>query len=144
MSPLQFAATGSLAMLDAAARHALFDRNTTTDDTVRERTRDVIARVRRESDAALLAFAREFDGATLESLEVPRAAWDAALDSLEPTLRHTLERAAANIRRVHEAFRPVAQEVTTADGAVIGRRPDPLTRVGVYALGDAPPIRARC
>lgn len=135
MSALRFAATGALATLDATARRALFERSTTSDDAVRERTRDVIARVRREGDGALRAFAREFDGATLEQLEVPRAAWDAALAALDPSLRRALERAAANIRRVHEAFRPVAQEVTTADGAVIGRRPDALTRVGVYAPG---------
>lgn len=135
MSALRFAATGAPESLDTSARRALFERSTTSDDVVRERTRDLIARVRSDGDRALLAFAREFDGATLAQLEVPRAAWDAALDALDPSLRRALERAAANIRRVHEAFRPVAQEVTTADGAVIGRRPDALGRVGVYAPG---------
>lgn len=135
MSALRFAAVGPLTALDATARRALFDRNTTTDDAVRERTRAVLARVRTEGDAALLAYAREFDGAALERLEVPRAAWESALAALDPTLRRALERAAANIRRVHEAFRPEAREVTTPDGAVIGRRPDPLARVGVYAPG---------
>lgn len=135
MSALSFAARGPLATLDVAARRALFERNTTTDDAVRERTRDVIARVRRDGDAALLAFARQFDGAALERLEVPREAWERALAALDPALRRALERAAGNIRRVHEAFRPVAQEVTTADGAIIGRRPDPFARVGVYAPG---------
>lgn len=135
MSALRFAATGPLAALDATARRALFDRNTTTDDTIRERTRAVLARVRAEGDTALLAYAREFDGATLQRLEVPRDAWEAALASLDPTLRRALERAAANIRRVHEAFRPEPREVATPDGAIIGRRPDALARVGVYAPG---------
>ncbi|WKW10815.1 histidinol dehydrogenase [Pseudogemmatithrix spongiicola] len=135
MSALRFAAVGPLTSLDATARRALFDRNTTTDDAVRERTRTVLARVRAEGDAALLAYAREFDGATLDRLEVPRDAWEAALTSLDATLRRALERAAANIRRVHEAFRPEPREVATPDGAIIGRRPDPLARVGVYAPG---------
>jgi len=135
VSALRFAATGPLAALDATARRALFDRNTTTDDTIRERTRAVLARVRAEGDTALLAYAREFDGATLQRLEVPRDAWEAALASLDPTLRRALERAAANIRRVHEAFRPEPREVATPDGAIIGRRPDALARVGVYAPG---------
>lgn len=135
MTSLQFAALGSLETLDTDARRALFDRNTSSDATVRERTADVVARVRRDGDAALLAFAREFDGVSLESLEVPRAAWDAALAAMDPELRRALERAAANIRSVHEAFRPEAREVVTADGATIGRRPDPLARVGVYAPG---------
>ena len=50
-------------------------------------------------------------------------------------MRRVMTRAAANIRDVHAAFRPVARETVTADGAVIGRRPDPLSRVGVYAPG---------
>ncbi len=135
MSTLRFAAEGPLTTLDASARAALFDRNTSTDDRVRDRTREVIARVRREGDVALLAYAREFDAATLASLEVPRSEWERALTSLEPSLRRALERAAANIRTVHEAFKPQAREVTTGDGAVIGRRPDALRRVGVYAPG---------
>lgn len=135
MTALQFAAVGALDTLDASARRALFDRNTSSDDQVHARTADILTRVRRDGDAALLAFAREFDGVALESLEVPRAAWDAALSALDPALRRALERAATNIRTVHEAFRPEAREVVTADGVTVGRRPDPLTRVGVYAPG---------
>ncbi len=135
MSALTFAARGSVASLDAAARAALFDRTTSGDVTVRDGTARILTRVRTEGDAALIAFAREFDGVALTAVEVPRAQWDAALASLDPSLRRALERAAENIRTVHEAFRPTAREVTTVDGAVIGRRPDPLARVGVYAPG---------
>jgi histidinol dehydrogenase len=135
MSFLTFAARGSVSSLDASARTALFDRTTSGDVAVRDGTARILTRVRTEGDAALLAFAREFDGVALDAVEVPRAQWDAALAALNPALRRALERAAANIRTVHEAFRPTAREVTTVDGAVIGRRPDPLTRVGVYAPG---------
>jgi histidinol dehydrogenase len=135
MSTITFAAEGALATLDAAARRALFDRSTSGDDAVRERTSRLLEAVRTEGDAALRRFAREFDGAALDTLEVPRADWNAALDSLDSRLRTALERAAANIRAVHAAFKPTACEMTTTDGAVIGRRPDALARVGVYAPG---------
>ena len=79
--------------------------------------------------------AADFDGVALTSLEVPMAECAAALGSLDPALRGAMERAAANVRRVHEAFRPVGQEVESEPGIVIGRRPDPLGRVGVYAPG---------
>jgi histidinol dehydrogenase len=46
-----------------------------------------------------------------------------------------MERAARNIETAHAAFRPIAQEVETEPGIVIGRRPDPLGRVGMYAPG---------
>lgn len=135
MTALTFAARGAVHTLDAAARDALFSRTTSGDLTVRDGTARILARVRAEGDAALRAFARDFDGVALEALEIPRSQWDAALAALDPTLRRALERAAANIRAVHEAFRPTAHQVTTTDGAVIGRRPDPLARVGVYAPG---------
>ena len=135
MTSITMAVRGSVATLDVRARRVLFDRATSADDLVRERTGRIIARVRADGDDALRALALEYDGVALESLEVPRTAWRAALDALDPGVRRSLERAAANIRQVHQAFRPVASEVTTADGVVIGRRPDPLGRVGVYAPG---------
>jgi histidinol dehydrogenase len=46
-----------------------------------------------------------------------------------------MERAAANIERVHHAFVPAVQEVESEPGILVGRRPDPLSRVGVYAPG---------
>jgi len=66
---------------------------------------------------------------------VPRAAWDAALTRLDAPVRAALERAARNIAAVHEAFRPQATVCTPEPGITVGRRPDPLQRVGVYAPG---------
>jgi histidinol dehydrogenase len=126
---------GAIATLDAADRRALFERATSSDDKVRERTASIIARVRRAGDVALRELAAELDGVTLEQLEVPRAAWRRALDDLTPDLRRAMERSAANIRRVHAAFLPTAQEMESEPGVVVGRRPDPLGRVGVYAPG---------
>ena len=132
---ITFAVRGDVAGLGAAERSILFDRSTSEDAALRAHTASIIARVRAEGDAALHAFARDFDGAVLTSLEVPRTLWKAARDGLEPALRRALERASENIRAAHEAFRPAASEFITADGVVIGRRPDPLGRVGVYAPG---------
>jgi histidinol dehydrogenase len=111
------------------------DRSTTLDISIRERSAEIIARVRAEGDLALQAIAAELDGVALNSLEVPREAWNAALDALPPALRIAMERSAANIRRVHEAFLPAAQEIESEPGVIVGRRPDPLGRVGVYAPG---------
>ena len=46
-----------------------------------------------------------------------------------------MERAAANIRTVHAASLPQAVELSPEPGVVVGRRPDALDRVGVYAPG---------
>ena len=127
--------SGSIADLDSRARAALFDRSTSSDAIVRKTVAAIVERVRANGDAALREMAREFDGADLCVLEVPRAACAAALDRTEPALRRALERAARNIASVHQAFLPVASETSPEPGIIIGRRPDPLGRVGIYAPG---------
>ncbi len=126
---------GAIDLLPAAELTQLRDRSTSADTTVRAATADIVASVRSGGDAALVAMARKYDRASLSSLEVPRERWELALDRLKPSLRAALERAAANIERAHRAFLPRAEEVETEPGVIVGRRPDPLGRVGVYAPG---------
>ena len=135
MSSLELAASGGAPARGTAAWRTLFDRSTSADAGIRNRTAAIIAQVRQRGDTALRELALEFDGVALGSLEVPRRRWRTALDSLDPALRRALDRAAANIYAVHEAFRPLEQTFLTADGVAISRRPDPLACVGVYAPG---------
>jgi len=136
---LTLRAFGALSALDADTRRALEDRSSTTDPGVRERTRAIIDDVRTRGDDALRDMARRFDGVSpdvsLERLDVPRETWDAALTALDPSLRASLERAARNIASVHAAFRPTESIVSPEPGITVGRRPDPLERVGIYAPG---------
>jgi histidinol dehydrogenase len=125
---------GAIDSFSPDARRRMFDRSS-GESGVRERTSAVVARVRSEGDTALRALALELDGVTLDSLEVPRREWTRALDGLTPALRRAMERSAMNVERVHRAFLPAAQETESEPGIVVGRRPDPLQRVGVYAPG---------
>lgn len=130
-----FRFAGSVSALSDGERAELFDRTTSSDDAVRARVAEIVGRVRRSGDEALIALAAELDGVRLEALEVPRAALRRALDGLPAGLRRAMERAAANVAAAHRAFLPTASEVETEPGVVVGRRPDPLGRVGVYAPG---------
>ncbi|RKG99300.1 histidinol dehydrogenase [Corallococcus carmarthensis] len=126
---------GALSSLDPDSRRRLLARTGESDALVASRVQALIARVRAEGDRALFDFAREFDRVELAALEVPRERWNAALESLPSEVREALTRAARNITRAHVAQRPQAIEVETEPGVVVGRRPDPLSRVGVYAPG---------
>ena len=79
--------------------------------------------------------AREYDGVSLDSLEVPAGVRRQALASLDRGLRSALDRAARNIATVHSASPPTPLEIETEPGVIVGRRPDPLRRVGIYAPG---------
>jgi histidinol dehydrogenase len=130
-----FAARGAIADLDARGVRVLLDRGFSADLTLRDRVSTILARVWKERDVALRALARELDGVDLDALEVPREMCGRALAALDPALRRVLERAADNIARVHRAIPVTATEVEPEPGIIIGRRPDPLARVGVYAPG---------
>jgi histidinol dehydrogenase len=130
-----FAVRGTVADLDARARTILFQRGFSADSLVRDRVTAILARVRRDGDVALRVLARELDGVDLSGLEVPRETCSRALDALDPALRRAMERAADNITRVHSAMRESTIEVDSEPGIVVGRRPDPLERAGVYAPG---------
>ena len=124
-----------LADLDAATEERLLDRAPTDDPRLAESVSRLIQDVRVRGDAALLEMAERFDGARLERLEVPRAAWEAAADALDPSVRAALGRAAANIRRFHVAQIPVDVSLDVEPGVRITRTWTPLSRVGVYAPG---------
>jgi histidinol dehydrogenase len=102
---------------------------------VRDRAAAIVGRVRAQGDAALVSLAAELDGVALSALEVPRELRVRALSELDASVRCSLERAAANIEAVHRAFLPVATEIEVQPGVVVGRRPDPLESIGVYAPG---------
>ncbi|MHB1297978.1 MAG: histidinol dehydrogenase [Gemmatimonadaceae bacterium] len=135
MSLLNLAVRGSTDRLTAADAAVLFDRATESDAALRRATASIISRVRSGGDHALLEMSLEFDSVALSSLEVPRKEWMRALDGLGRELRGALERAAQSLRAAHEADLPRPSTFTTADGVILGRRPDALRRVGVYAPG---------
>ncbi|WP_171818500.1 histidinol dehydrogenase [Pyxidicoccus fallax] len=127
---------GALSDLSAEDRRRLLDRaGSGVDARVTARVSELISRVRSEGDRALFDLARQFDRVELKSLEVPREKWQAALASLDPAVREALTRAARNIAKAHAAQKPRAVEIETEPGVLVGRRPDPLGRVGVYAPG---------
>jgi histidinol dehydrogenase len=135
MKVLRIRFRGPVSALTAADRALLLDRVPPTDDIVRTTCEAIIDVVRREGDSALISLAREYDQVRLKALEVPRDSWRDALEALDPAVRAAMERAAQNIRAVHAASVPQAVETSPEPGIVVGRRPDPLDRVGVYAPG---------
>lgn len=135
MSTLKLRFHGAVSSLGPDGRRALLDRTTADDDVLRDTVAATIEAVRREGDTVLRSLAREYDGVTLKRLDVPKAEWTKALESLDPAVRSAMERSARNIEAAHRAFLPVLTEVETEPGILIGRRPDPLGRVGVYAPG---------
>lgn len=135
MSMLTLRYRGPVTGLEDDDRRTLFDRTPADDDLVRDTVCAIIDLVKREGDSALRSLAREYDQVKLTALEVPRNAWQEALDGLDAALVAALRRTARNLETVHRAALPAATRVEPEPGIVIERVPHPLARVGVYAPG---------
>jgi len=127
--------TGALSALTSGERASLVRRTNVSDSLVRERAEEIVLRVRSDGDRALREMAVAFDGVNLDALEVPKGVRQRALAEIDPILRSALEHAAWNITLFHSAGPPRAVEIATEPGVIVGRRPDPLRRVGIYSPG---------
>ncbi|WP_314172767.1 histidinol dehydrogenase [Streptomyces winkii] len=100
-----------------------------------EKVRPICEDVRHRGTAALLDYARRFDGVTLERVRVPREALDEALAELDPQVREALEESVRRARIVHRAQRRSDSTVTVVPGGTVTERWVPVERVGLYVPG---------
>lgn len=135
MSTLTLRHTGLLAAARAAVLASRGIAASASDALRREQVASLLARVRAEGDAVLYELAQRFDGVQLDSLEVPRERLAAALERVSGPVRAALESAAEHLRLAHLAQRPSEVCVEVAPGITVGRRPDAIGRVGIYAPG---------
>lgn len=124
-----------LRALTEPQRRALFERGRANDAGIAESVTQLIADVRSRGDAALREQAQRFDGVDNLRIEVPEEEWHTALQQMDAALRAALEQAAGNIAAFHKAQLPTNLEVEVQPGVKLGRRPDALERVAVYAPG---------
>lgn len=109
------------------------------DDGVAARVAAIIARVRREGDAALFDLTTTLDRVKLESLEVEDAEFDEAAARLTEEQRVAIRAAAANIETFHRPQIPAPIAIDTASGVRCERVSRPIESVGLYVpAGNAP------
>jgi histidinol dehydrogenase len=97
----------------------------------------IIARVRREGEAAVADYTSRFDRHDLGETgwAIPAEACAAAFEALEPGLARALEFAAARIRAYHERQRPADTTYTDDAGVRLGARWRPVDAAGLYVPG---------
>jgi histidinol dehydrogenase len=110
----------------------------TEDESIDRAAAGILADVRARGDAALVEYTQRFDrmpGASAQTLEIPKAEWQAALAALPAAQRNALEAAAERVRSYHERQRAETWTYTDADGTMLGQQVTPLDRVGLYVPG---------
>lgn len=127
--------------LDAAQRRSIMQRPALADDSeIKSVVANIIARVRREDDAALRALQIELGGQPLDSFVVSDSELSAAGARLSDAQRTAIESAAENIEEFHAAQMPIDIEVDTAPGVRCERVTRPIARVGLYVPAGSAPL----
>lgn len=99
---------------------------------------EIIARVRQEGDAALVAYTNRFDRRNVTvvgELEIEQAALQQARASLPTEQLQALETAAHRIRIYHERQLQKSWSYEEEDGTRLGQQITPIDRVGIYVPG---------
>jgi histidinol dehydrogenase len=109
----------------------------TTEPQVAEAVREIIAKVRRDGDAAVIDYTNNFDRVQLgvADMRITPEEIAHAVTQISPELHGALALAAARIEAFHLAQLPKDIEFTDAAGATMGLRWGPLDAVGIYVPG---------
>jgi histidinol dehydrogenase len=119
-----------------AAFTALLARAVTAPE-ISETVREIIARVRRDGDAAVVDLTNRFDRVQLgvADLQISAAEIAEAAAGIPAELRAALALAARRIEAFHRAQLPADLQMTDEVGATMGLRWGPLDSVGIYIPG---------
>jgi histidinol dehydrogenase len=117
----------------------LLDRRVRRDPAVERAVAAIIARVRRDGDAAVLAYARRLDGLS-GPIEVSAAEMRAAAGKVGRDVRRAIRTAAAQVRRVSARQLPRSWSMSPVPGVHVTQRITPLDRVGCYVPGGRYPL----
>ncbi|GAA1792125.1 histidinol dehydrogenase [Planosporangium flavigriseum] len=100
-----------------------------------ERIRPVVEAVREHGASAVIEATERFDGVRLDTLRVPAAEIDAAVEALDPALRAALLEAISRARKVHSDQRREDHLTQVVPGGTVTQRWRPVRRVGLYVPG---------
>ncbi|MBT2189232.1 histidinol dehydrogenase [Sphingobium nicotianae] len=116
---------------------ALVNARREADEDVAQAVRGIIARVRREGDAALAELTTRFDGFDPHAAgwTITPAQCAAAYEKIAPELRAALDLAAARIADYHARQKPQDSGWTDAAGVRLGARWNAVEAAGIYVPG---------
>lgn len=106
-------------------------------DALKQQTLNIIQQVRAQGDNALKAFTQQFDGVTLESIQISADAFQAAREKVSTKDYEAIRFAAKRIADYARAQIPENVCYDSNDGAVCETQWRPIEKVGLYVPGGS-------
>jgi histidinol dehydrogenase len=121
----------------AAKLERVRQRNVVLDADLMKQVGSIIDEVRVRGDAAIINYAEQFDGCTMQPSELRIGAEELRriAANVDANVLEALREAISNVRRFHEHERQESWEIETEYGVRLGQRITPIERVGLYVPG---------
>jgi len=112
------------------------------DEAAEASARKVLKAIRKDGNAAVVKFARQFDGVELTAgtLRVKRAEIARARDRVEPRIKNAIRESYKRVSAFARKGMKKDWQMPSPRGGTLGEQFKPLDRVGVYVPGGAAPL----
>jgi histidinol dehydrogenase len=120
---------------DEATKARIMRRSQADIDEVVAIVEPIIEDVKSRGDAALIDYAKKFDGAEVKSLRATQEEFDAAEAALDDDLKAAIKHCADNVRKFHQEQMDRVEDpwmVEIEPGVFAGEQVNPIESVGLY------------
>ena len=125
---------------DRAQWPVLLERPVMDTESLFDVVQEIIARVKKDGDEAVLQYEKQFDKVELASLAVTDEEFDEAERLVDDELKAAIRLAAENISTFHASQRFEGRKVETRPGVVCWQKAVPIEKVGLYIPGGTAPL----
>lgn len=125
---------------DRAQWPVLLERPVMDTESLFDLVQEIIARVKKDGDEAVLQYEKQFDKVELASLAVTDEEFDEAERLVGDELKAAIRLAAENISTFHASQRFEGRKVETRPGVVCWQKAVPIEKVGLYIPGGTAPL----
>lgn len=125
---------------DRAQWPLLLERPVMDTESLFDVVQEIIARVKKDGDEAVLQYEKQFDKVELASLAVTDEEFDEAERLVDDELKAAIRLAAENISTFHASQRFEGRKVETRPGVVCWQKAVPIEKVGLYIPGGTAPL----
>ena len=126
---------GNKEKIKEACRHRYSEDNLA--DNIENKVREIIIKVKKEGDKALLEFTEKYDGARLNPSEilVSKKEWGKVSQEVKKDLLEVIKEAIKKIKNYHLHQKENSWFTTEEKGIILGQVVNPIKRVGLYVPG---------
>jgi histidinol dehydrogenase len=119
---------------------SLLERPTKTVDDIEATVKEIFTAVQLKGDEAISQYTAQFDGITLNTIQVSEDEIQTAIAQVDDELKGAIQLAKSNIEKFHQAQKTNRVSVETTAGVQCWQEKRPIQKIGLYIPGGTAPL----